>query len=255
LTRRWPLNTLKTLKATDQAGDLILNQLQGKTEFFYDEHTLAGTPSSVPNKGTVTGGRGNLTTIRRYTASQTSVTETLFHDDLGNVIKISDPMTHETQISYADNFSDSINRDSYAFPTQITNPKGHLSRKTYDYNTGLVKTTLDPRNLQTTRTCDLLNRPWTITEPNGRITTYTYTDSTPKVLEEVEVDTGKLRKTEMTFALNMRGEIERERFSCCVGEKREVDMIVTGLWPILLKIGDPDLAVDDCEFLQRKCSA
>ena len=46
----------------------------------------------------------------------------------------------------------------------------------------------------------MLNRPFQITEPSGRVTTYTYTDSVPQVLESVQLDAaGNTRKTELTF--------------------------------------------------------
>jgi hypothetical protein len=45
-----------------------------------------------------------------------------------------------------------------------------------------------------------MNRPLTITEANGRVTAFEYTDSTtPKLLEKVLVESGKERKVETTF--------------------------------------------------------
>ena len=67
-----------------------------------------------------------------------------------------------------------FHRNSYAYPTLITNAEGHEIQIVYDFNTGLPVSTFDVRDLETAFTYDEMNRALTITEPNGRVTSYVY---------------------------------------------------------------------------------
>jgi len=173
-------------------------ELQGKTEFFYDEGSVTPISSctTVPNKGAPGPHRRNLTRVRRYTAAANFVDETMEYDELGNMIAHNDPMMHPTTVSFTDNFSNLSNHCSFAFPTSGTNAESHPSTTEYDYNTGLVTKTKDARNLATTQTYDLFGRLKTITEPNTRVITYTYDDVNRIVSEDAVVAAGKARKTQ-----------------------------------------------------------
>jgi RHS repeat-associated protein len=127
------------------------------------------------------------------------VEDEFHYDNLGNVVSHEDARGNTTTFSYVDNYSDSTNHYSYAYPTLVTNTEGHEVATLYNFNTGLPMSVFDARDLETEFTYDAMNRPLTITEPNGRVTSYTYTDSTPKVEEQVTVASGVVRKTETTF--------------------------------------------------------
>lgn len=172
---------------------------QGKTTFAYDEYSLTGT-SGVPNKSTPEFARRNVTTVRRYADASNYVEEHFYYDDLGNVVEHEDVRGKSTTFSYADNFSDSTNRNSYAYPTLVTNAEGHEAETVYNYDTGLPVSVFDARGLETEFTYDLLNRPATITPTNGAYpANYTYTDdpaNTLKVWEQVTAASGVAWHTE-----------------------------------------------------------
>ncbi len=112
---------------------------QGKTEFFYDQYPLAprtGAPNHNGNTSEV--GRGDPTQVKHSKSGSVAVTETMKYDILGNVVQKIDPLNHSTLLSYTDNFSDTINRNTFAYPTQTTNPAGHNEYVTYNFDTGLV---------------------------------------------------------------------------------------------------------------------
>ena len=86
-------------------------------------------------------GRGNLTTIKRMDATDPNNTakglqyETVYNVT-GSIVKVIDPLTHQSSISYADSFSDSVNRNSFAYPTTATDADGFSSYIQYNYDFG-----------------------------------------------------------------------------------------------------------------------
>ena len=175
-------------------------ELQGRTEFEYDQFALFSTPPEVPGKNAAPhSSRLNLTTVKKFTAPGQYVTETFKYDDLGNVREHTDPLSHTTQISYADNFSDQQNRNTFAYPTQVTNAVGHVALTEYDYRTGLVTKTIDARGLVTQRMYDGMGRPMTIARPNGLTTTYEYDDAAPSAAEFAEIYGGNIRRIDTSF--------------------------------------------------------
>ena len=83
-------------------------------------------------------GRGNLNRTRRWdvtdpnNASQASEYETGYNTS-GSVIFTRDPLDHQTSVSYADSFSDGQNRNTYAYPTTMTDPDNFSSTVQYNY--------------------------------------------------------------------------------------------------------------------------
>src|SRR6185437_14286242 len=93
---------------------------KAKTTFAYDE-TAAATTSGVPMHAAITGSRGNLTTQSQWLDTTGANLSMIFtYDDTGNVLTSTDPSGHQTTFSYADNFSDGINRNSNAYLTKVT---------------------------------------------------------------------------------------------------------------------------------------
>ena len=173
---------------------------KGLTEFVYDQYSVQATPSNVPNKTSPPHyDRGNPTTIRRYKDLTNYIEEHLYYDDVGNVVQAVDALNHSTTFDYTDNFTQNPSFPTHAFLKKATNHlnQSYVTNK-YDYNTGLLKSVLDTRtNLETTMSYDSLNRLTGVSEQaSQRVTTYTYTDTTPKVTEEVLVAAGQTRKVE-----------------------------------------------------------
>lgn len=155
---------------------------KAQTTFGYDE-TAVSTTSGVPQHAAIIGSRGNLTSVTQWVSSTAPSLVSLYtYDDTGNMLTSTDPAGNQTQYSYADNFSDGVNRSSLAYLTQLTQPPTgsilHITKSQYDANTGLGTTTWDLNNNQTTYTYDSLLRPLQINTPNGGQTAYTYDSAT-----------------------------------------------------------------------------
>jgi RHS repeat-associated protein len=122
------------------------------------------------------------------------------YDSVGNIVQKTDALNHSITFSYTDKFSDNSNHNSFAYLTQTTDAAGHSGSITYDYNTALVTQTTNMRSLSTQMAYDLMNRPVSITEPNGKTTTYSYDDSTPAATKTVTVDNaGNVAIVQNTF--------------------------------------------------------
>jgi hypothetical protein len=110
-----------------------------------------------------TQGRGDFTNTRRFDATDpTSVTKAVNYktgyNTAGSVIFVEDPLAHRTTISYSDSFSDSVNRNTFAYPTTVTDPDLKSSTIQYDFDLGTAKVMTDPKGATLTRTFDSAGR-------------------------------------------------------------------------------------------------
>jgi len=184
------LDRLLTEKTYTDSGTLI-----AETDYEYDNYaapnTLVTRGGTVPDwidPGTTT--RGNVTAIKKWLNTTSSWLNTVNqYDNLGNTVTSTDPAGHATSIDFTDRFSDSVSRNSFAYPTQTTPPSGFLTQTTYDFNTGLVTQKTDALNRTTTMTYDVMDRETAENYPSGGWTNYTFDDVTPKVTKQVRVDT------------------------------------------------------------------
>jgi YD repeat-containing protein len=125
-------------------------------------------------------GRGNLNVIRRWDVTDEyninkSVASTIGYNTSGSVIFSRDPLNHGTNISYTDSFSDSVNRNTLAYPTTITDADTHSSTIQYHYDFGDVTRTQDPKGAAVVNTYDSIGRPLQATnQVNGGYTRYVY---------------------------------------------------------------------------------
>src|SRR5262249_23249732 len=125
-------------------------------------------------------GRGNLNKKLRWDVtdpdnpSKASEYETGYNTS-GSVIFTRDPLDHQTDVSYADSFSDGQNRNAYAYPTTTTDPDQFSSTIQYNYDFGAVTRTQDPKGAAVTRTYDAAGRIGQMTNMvNGAYTRYVY---------------------------------------------------------------------------------
>jgi hypothetical protein len=126
-------------------------------------------------------GRGNLNRKLRWDVtdstneSQASEYETGYNTS-GSVIFTRDPLNHQTDVSYTDSFSDGQNnRNTYAYPTTMTDPDTFSSTIKYNFDFGAVTWTQNPKGAAVTRTYDAAGRIERITNMvNGAYTRYVY---------------------------------------------------------------------------------
>jgi YD repeat-containing protein len=87
-------------------------------------------------------GRGNLTSITRFDAtdpnnSTKAVKSEVGYNITGAVMFQKDPLGHQASVSYAESFSDNNNnRNTFAYPTTVTDPDGFSSSLQYTFDFG-----------------------------------------------------------------------------------------------------------------------
>jgi YD repeat-containing protein len=125
------------------------NNLMSKVTYQYDEGNFSGTNQTIApvqhdttNFGTgFVAGRGNSTSTTRWDVTapnntSAAITNYAKYDIAGNQVATIDPLNRTVSISYADSYDDNQNRNSYAYPTQVTDPSNNSSTIKYRFDTG-----------------------------------------------------------------------------------------------------------------------
>src|SRR5689334_12634157 len=127
--------------------------LMSRVAYNYDESgSLQGTDAPVQHDNTnysaafVTG-RGNLSSVKRYDVTNTALftTTSTKYNTAGAVVSSKDALNHETTVSYADSFSDGNNRNTFAYPTTVTDPDGYSTTTKYSFDFGAITYTRTPQ--------------------------------------------------------------------------------------------------------------
>lgn len=183
-------------------------------KFSYDETAYAPLTYTGAIPGWIdpaTAVRGNATTTQRwlnfdganfltYPSGNFIVTHAQ-PDQCGNVRKVWDANSKVTETFYDDAFSDSISRNSFAYPTRAESPipdtSGYYglnqslkSYTTYDFQTGKVTKTKDANDKETLSTyfpANSYNRLQKVTLPDGGETSYEYGDTPGSVYVRTRV--------------------------------------------------------------------
>ena len=125
-------------------------------------------------------GRANLVLIERWDVNDpnntSKVLSTKFgYNTTGSVIFTGDGLWDRTDLSYTDSFSDSVNRNTYAYPTTVTDPGAFASTIQYNYDFGGVTRTQDPKGAVQTITYDGAARTDRVTnQTNGAYRRFVY---------------------------------------------------------------------------------
>jgi YD repeat-containing protein len=137
----------------DGAGSLV-----AKTEYNYDwgGELFADTPAAArqhdrTNYGPAfLAGRGNLSQTSRYDITDPNnaagtIKETKWrHNSTGSVLMERDHLWHQKFFDYADSFSDGVNRNTFAYPTKVTDEDGYAATAQYNFDFGAVTRTHTP---------------------------------------------------------------------------------------------------------------
>jgi RHS repeat-associated protein len=143
-----------------------------KINYNYDETTPTAT-TGTPQHTSVTGSRGNLTSIDIYTSSSAFLTEQSTYYDTGNVNANTDTNGGVTTLNYASGITSCYN----SFATSTTEAVTSLSTsQTWNCTGGVQLTAVDENNQTTTTTYSdpYFWRPAYVTDPTGAVTNYCY---------------------------------------------------------------------------------
>ena len=129
-------------------------QWQSKITYEYDDPArLHGVPAAATqhdvNYNLSLTPRGNVTAVSRWdvtdinNSSKKLTTYTNYYNT-GTPISTTDPEGHQSTIAYADSFSDSVNRNTFAYPTTITDADEFSSNIQYNFDFGATTRTQSP---------------------------------------------------------------------------------------------------------------
>ena len=93
--------------------------------------------------------RGNVTSVSRWDVNDINnmakkLTNYTNYFTTGTPGSSTDPAGHQSSISYTDSFSDSVNRNTFAYPTTMTDADGFSSYVQYNYDFGATTRTQSP---------------------------------------------------------------------------------------------------------------
>src|SRR5712692_5620755 len=83
------------------------NNVLGQTNYNYDETTPTAAPAATPQLTSISGSRGNLTSVQRCTvlsSCSSYLRSTMTYDTAGQLLTATDPAGNQTSFNYADNF-------------------------------------------------------------------------------------------------------------------------------------------------------
>jgi RHS repeat-associated protein len=158
----------QTITKTD-ANSATVSQ----TQYNYDETPVQPT-SGTPQHTSVTGSRGNLTSVYSYTSGSNHLTRTLAYFDTGNVQTATDVNNAQTTYTYG--------ACGNSFPTIISEPLSMSRTLTWDINcTGGVTTSVKDENSNTTTITysdPYFWRPASVSYPDSGQVSLTYNSPT-----------------------------------------------------------------------------
>ncbi len=166
------------------------NVLNSKVEYVYDESGYLQAHSTTPIRRDTANygigylaGRGNLTTVRRYNVSDNTFVEAKTgYYVTGTVAFSRDALNHQTTVDYTDGFcaitscaGPPQNKNSYAYPTKVTDPDNYSSYVYYNFDIGAPVKTINPKGASVLREYDGYGRLWQVTnQANGAYTRYDF---------------------------------------------------------------------------------
>ncbi len=130
------------------------SQSFSKTTYSYDDPArLQSLPASATQHdaaySTSLTARGNVTAISRWDVSDINnaakrLTSYSNYFTTGTPASITDPAGHQSSVAYADGFSDSVNRNTFAYPTTLTDADGYSSYVQYNFDFGATTRSQSP---------------------------------------------------------------------------------------------------------------
>src|SRR5262249_32219885 len=143
---RYIIGLVKEARLYDGVGT---SNLQSKTSYGYDEETITDLTGIIQHQTSNYGAsfqwRGNQTNAKRWNIDPADPIQSTLkragYNIAGQIAWTQDPVqdaSHRIQVSYVDNFSDGVNRNTYAYPTTVTDPQGFTVTSKYQFYSGLI---------------------------------------------------------------------------------------------------------------------
>jgi RHS repeat-associated protein len=113
-------------------------------DWFNDDYWVATPQPATQHDASGTApGRGNLCWIGRWDVSDVNNFGKVSHSFIkynrtGSVTKVEDHFGQGPTISYTDSFSDAVNRNTFAYPSTVTDADGFQALKKYNFDFGAV---------------------------------------------------------------------------------------------------------------------
>jgi len=159
-----PGNNILNLPASVTIKDGPGN-IKAQTNFTYDEGTPTST--SATQHISVSGPRGNLTTVSSLVSGSTYVNRSVAYYDTGEVKSATDSNSNATTYLYP-------STHNTVGPTTVTNALSQSTSYNYDAASGLVTSVVDPNSKTISYSYDAAMRPTDIFYPDGGHTSYAY---------------------------------------------------------------------------------
>jgi RHS repeat-associated protein len=206
------IGLVSAVNVVDQASGATVS----KTTFDYDwgGEYLAATPvAAIRHDDTNYGagfvtGRGSLSAVTRWDVTDINNTgkaiqqQRIGYNSTGCAVFGRDALGHQSTISYADSFSDGVNRNTFAYPTTLTDAQGFqsLTKYNFDYSAVTWKQTPSPNAGQTapstTFTYDSVGRIQRVTNDlNSAFTEWVYPTTMTEVNQFTTIDPGSISST------------------------------------------------------------
>jgi YD repeat-containing protein len=179
------------LVSSSQLYDAVAAQWQAKITYNYDATAIDSQATTAvmhdQNYNASFTVRGNVTGISRWDVTDINnatkaLTATTTFNAAGSMLSTTDPATHTNSVGYAESFSDGNNsRNTFAYPTTLTDADGFQSVIKYNFDSGVVTRTQGPPpagqpqgRIQTMLYDDALRLTRVTTENNGVYTRYVH---------------------------------------------------------------------------------
>ncbi|HEY0763635.1 MAG TPA: S8 family serine peptidase [Pyrinomonadaceae bacterium] len=178
------------------------NQPVSKTWFDYDWNNndyWAPLPQAATQhdaSGSAVG-RGNLCWVGRWDVTDINNSSKILnryvkYNKTGSIIKSEDHYGQGPVLSYTDSFSDAVNRNTFAYPTTITDAENYSSNVQYNYDFGGVTRVQDPKGSVQTTTYDSAARLDRITDQmSGAYTRWSYAAANTFIGAYSTIETGQ----------------------------------------------------------------
>lgn len=128
-------------------------------------------------------GRGNLCSVVRWDVTDINNFNKISrsyirYNRAGSVVRREDHYGHGTSIGYTDVFSDGTNRNTFAYPTSVTDDAGYTATTQYSYDIGEITRTQDPKGAAFSMQYDAAGRIERVTNlVNNAYTRYVYSSN------------------------------------------------------------------------------